>query len=119
MTGMTQPHYIDREAVLTALRLADDVLSRSPNSTRIWITDTGEVHPAKGISLIRRAIEIMSAPMEAVAWREKVAALIEDNVEAERRGPGEGWLEVVGIYDAADAILQALAVIPTQGGEGT
>lgn len=52
------------EKALPALRLADDVLSRSPNSTRIWITDDGEVHPAKGIGLIRSAIKTLSRKQE-------------------------------------------------------
>ena len=70
------------------------------------------------------------APMEAVAWREKVAIAVaqdlarQDDVPDWR--PDGGWDLKWGYVDQgevdfgeiADAIIQALAVIPTQGGEG-
>ena len=77
-----------------------------------------ELTAGEAVSIILEQAKRLSPAPEAVAWREKVAQTIEDHVEAERRGPGEGWLEVVGIYDAADAILALIATLPTQGGEG-
>jgi hypothetical protein len=69
-------------------------------------------------------IEALSRPMEAVAWREKVIAIREAiwNDINGRRGfdfydlDDDVQDEIRTAWD--DAIIQALAVIPTEGGEG-
>ena len=45
--------------------------------------------------------------------REAIAALIEHHVAGEVRGPREGWIELVGVREAADAILSLLGRQPS------
>jgi len=45
--------------------------------------------------------------------REEIVRLIENNICAKRHGPSSGWLELLGIDDAADAILAALGTKET------
>ena len=64
------------------------------------------------------AMATLAAPMEAVAWREKMARIIDP--AAFLFGPDELDAKVYSAsrahaFDRADAILQALAVIPTEG----
>lgn len=54
--------------------------------------------------------EFSSVNPEAVAWREKVVAIIRDHVQVGDIGTCS--IEIIGHEDAADAILQALALIP-------
>jgi len=108
---MTQPHYIDRE-------LADRLEKAADAQPLLLTLPPQESAIAK---LLREAAEALSrpAPMEAVAWREKVARLAwpaafaakDQESAAARRAVAEA-------FERADAILQALAVIPTEGGEG-
>ena len=119
------------EKALPALRLADDVLSRSPNSTRIWITDDGEVHPAKGIGLIRSAIEALSRKQEPgvptpgawVEWSGGENPVPGRNAEVKLRSgdcftgsdlsPDATWQHIWG-----EADIIAYRIVPTPGGEG-
>jgi len=48
--------------------------------------------------------------------REEIVRLIENNICALRHGPSSGWLELLGIDDAADAILAALGMKATDTG---
>jgi hypothetical protein len=65
------------EKAKKALGLAEDVLSRSPMSCRMWQTENGEVHPQTGISIIRDAIATLTPPVpEAV--REAVSRAKEE-----------------------------------------
>lgn len=50
---------------------------------------------------------MLSAAPPAPA-REAIEALIEHHVAGEVRGPREGWIELVGVREAADAILALL-----------
>jgi len=46
----------EREAMREALALAEDVLSRSPYSNRMWVLEGDKtMHPAMGIQIIRDA----------------------------------------------------------------
>lgn len=55
-----------------------------------------------------------AAPMEAVAWREKVAAIIDETATVNGTDPHKIPAHL-NVYEITEAILQALAVIPTQG----
>lgn len=55
----------------------------------------------------RRAV-----PMEAVAWREKVIAIMEDKISGCGMSDGYWCINDSSVAEAADAILQALALIP-------
>jgi len=99
---MTQPHYIDREAVAALIeRLRENLSDIAPS--RLVCVEIADVQSALD------TIEALSRPMEAVAWREKLAV-----VEAIQAFYLIDWNRL-DAEELADAILQALAVIPTHG----
>jgi hypothetical protein len=113
---MTQPHQIDREAVAALIERLRENLSDSAPS-RLVCVESADVQSALD------TIEALSRPMEAVAWREKVAdaAYVVLRHSDYRPGTDNGLIphdDRVVPLAIADAIIQALAVIPTQGGEG-
>lgn len=70
-----------------------------------------ELTAGEAVSIIlEQAKRLSHAPMEAVAWREKVAAIIQRTVNADR----DEFCSAQSADEAARA-LQALAVIPTEG----
>jgi len=71
------------------------------------------VYNAENANKIASRLDALSsrpAPMEAVAWREKVAAIIQRTINADR----DEFCSAQSADEAARA-LQALAVIPTEG----
>lgn len=101
---MTQPHYIDREAV--ALWGCADGNGVDP---RLVFLDkaTADQVAADTDMVVRPLYTERPAPMEAVAWREA------REIIQIATGDDGCYLTLA----EADRILQALAVIPTQGGE--
>ena len=135
MTGMTQPHYIDREAVAEPSNETCQFDAGQPVSNLYkfdaeiaWLKEAaryfsnrptgGEdaahwsnVYNAENANKIASRLDALSrapAPMEAVAWRVRTSC-------------GEGGFIAETLSDSARASLfaggytvQALAVIPTQ-----
>ena len=66
--------------------------------------DISDVEDCIGIALVR-AFALTAPPAPT---REAIEALIEHHVAGEVRGPREGWIELVGVREAADAILALL-----------
>lgn len=108
---MTQLHYIDRGLVDDLQQCFDQRISCAAASPCASVTGGDTVYvelatlPAE---LLKRAIEALSRPMEAVAWRVKDYAdgWILFHHEAPARKSGEA---------RNGALVQALAVIPTEG----
>jgi hypothetical protein len=109
---MTQPHYIDRAC------------QKCGGEIQGWTCQgCGQVFREND------AGALVFAPMEAVAWREKVAREIATELARQDYDPDyqpeDGW-DLTWSYIDQGAVdsgkiadtLQALAVIPTQGGEG-
>jgi len=113
---MTQPHYIDREAVLRELTSAAARVFNNIHSGRYtrgqvcdWLRDP--------IDRAQAALDAPSAPMEAVAWRYRHKGPLPGEYDGwvltTDGGFVRGFLAAQGGYE-----VQALAVIPTQGGGG-
>ena len=115
---MTQPHQIDREAVIEGLRNEARKLrsqkERGPAFHAPWGQDIIDANNAKADLFTEAAnmIEALSsrpAP-EAVAWREKALA---DVIALRKDHPGQ--TERFYAEEAVAICRQALAVIPTEG----
>ncbi len=121
---MTKPHQIDREAVALVAKAIND---------RAGWTEYGPIIPESLIEPIAEAAIVAlysrPAPMEAVAWREKVIGLIDrylHGIEHEETTNPDGWWETsrgaafgAKVKDhLQDAILALIATHPVQGGEG-
>ena len=103
---VTQPHYIDREAVEDLCARLDDILVEEspmhPFGCATW-EESSRIAIDMAKDFIRRA----PTPMGAVAWRV-------------REQPGTAWSNASDpeFWREHGWEVQALAVIPTQGGEG-
>jgi hypothetical protein len=78
--------------LLDALLLAEDVPSRSPFSTRLWVTSQYPegLHPSTGIEQIRAAIaKALGAPTASPADLLRALASIRDTLVLTRRGVDE------------------------------
>ncbi len=119
---MTQPHYID---LAQAKKAADDLVAAG-----LIYEDEALLKDAEAVQAFLRA-----APMEAVAWREKVADQWADECGVRTMAEAVGdvfskWADadlLRRFHDQVEALMrqsflegmerQALAVIPTEGGE--
>ena len=143
---MTQPHQIDREAVAALVEKLRAIESSMRFGATTAVTTNWYRNPEgpEAADLIER----LAAPMEAVAWREKVARdclfwrdgeemklsvkqaiatevdWLAGEIGAAERGKAttrktrKQYVKGEAVNRIGYAILQALAVIPTQGGEG-
>jgi|SRR5690606_8806103 len=107
---MTSPNQEELAAVGELLKDSDVVHLNmlhgkiaKPTPTQIGHLYRGEQAAEVVREVIRQNPEAAAALRQSPSV-EEVAGLIEQHVDAERRGPREGWIEISGIEQAAQAI---------------